>query len=109
MKIQLLSGASTVGASVGLCRVETKDHAVALQCTWTVAPTVFTVDLEGSIDGITWHTLISHAFSAGELTAKKAYFTSIGQPVEFVRANVTTLTGGTAVAIDAFYCAPTRQ
>jgi|SRR3989304_9573200 len=59
--------------------------------------TVLKFTVEGRIrgDGVpdVWVTLVAeHTFSAGELTAKCAYETVAGKPVDDVRVNITTLT-----------------
>jgi len=63
--------------------------------------TALTVALEGSIDTTKFVSLVSHAFTAGELTAKTALFTVSAVGVQQVRANITTLTetGTTAVYV----------
>ncbi|MDE1940687.1 MAG: hypothetical protein KGI66_01060 [Patescibacteria group bacterium] len=66
--------------------------------TWTIITngtiTGLTVNLEGSDDGVNWFTLDTYTgtVSAMQHVANK--------PVHFVRANVTTLTGGGNVTIN---------
>ena len=68
------------------------DHGC--QVVFTGSSTVVVVDLEGSMDGVTWFQLMRHSFSGAEITAKKAmFFNATPQPVEFVRANLITNTG----------------
>lgn len=74
-----------------------------VQANITGAPTAVTVALEGSLDGVLWFTLASHTFSAAELTATGAMFHVVQKPVTKVRANVTTLTGGTSPTVTVFY------
>jgi len=78
-------------------------HTVAATMGGTVVATAVTVSLEGSIDDTTWFTLASHAFSAGEITAEAAMFHITDKPVKYVRANLVTLTGGTAPTVTVLY------
>lgn len=67
-----------------------------VECHYTDANTsitALTVDFEGSINKTNWYQLSQHEFSGGEITAKQAVFFTINAPVEYVRANITTLTG----------------
>ncbi len=64
--------------------------------TWQVIPTgtftALTVTLEGSLDGATWFTLDTiNSVTGGAASVSAA-------PVNFLRANVTTFTGGTNVS-----------
>jgi hypothetical protein len=52
------------------------------------------VALEGSIDGTNWFTLGTDSTTAAGVTHV------IDKPVLFIRANVTTFTGGTSVSAD---------
>lgn len=72
--------------SKGSCKSFTVD------VTATAAPTAVTIDLEGSIDNVSFHQLAQHVLTAGELTAKKAMFHVINKPVNFVKGNMTTFT-----------------
>lgn len=60
--------------------------------TTTGAPTTIAVNLEGSHDGVTWQVLGTQA-TAGSLSVLGVF--------TYVRANLTTLTGGTAPTITA--------
>ena len=66
-----------------------KDFGV--QVTVTGAPTI-SVTLQGSIDGVTWATLGSAIVSA-------TYTAILGNPVNYVRLNLGTLTGGTVPTV----------
>jgi hypothetical protein len=66
--------------------------------------TAVTVKLEATHDPVTvldanaqWFELASHDFTAGELTALKAYFSVVNMPAKRVRLNLSTLTGGDGV------------
>lgn len=98
MATKLLNAATATGASTALnFRSGVRDHAI--QATTTGAPTAVTITLEGSLDGVTYFTLDSHAFSAGEITAEAAYWNVSAQLVHYVRVNLTVLTGGTNVTV----------
>jgi hypothetical protein len=82
----------------GLANVTPSQHAI--QVTFTESGgtvTALTINIEGSIDEINFTTLISHIFTATEITAKTALFTIIAIPIPLIRANITVLTNtGTA-------------
>jgi len=102
MAVKLLNAATATGASLTWAvRMKPRNHTV--QFTITGAPTAVTVDLEGSLDDITWTSLASHVTSAGELAAAAAMFHVVDKPVRYTRINLTTLTGGTAPTITALY------
>lgn len=65
--------------------------------------TALTIDLEGSVTGVNYFPLASHTFTSAEKTAKCAMFHLADKPVEYVRANITTLTktGVNDVAVSA--------
>ena len=57
--------------------------------------TAWTVLLQGSVDGTNWVTLATHAHTDGS----GAILWTTDKPVPYVRANVTTITGGTSLAV----------
>jgi len=85
----------------GVPNIVPSQHNVQVTFTTTGGVTALTVALEGSIDKVNFVSLVSHAFTAGELTAKTALFTVSAIGVHQVRANITTLTetGTTAVFV----------
>ena len=100
--ITLLNAVTSTGAGpIKDLAFLVKDHTV--QVTTTGDPTAVTVTLEGSIDGVTFFTLVTTAFDAGEITADAAIFHLIDVPVTFVRVNLTTLTAGTTPTVTALY------
>jgi hypothetical protein len=100
--LKLLDAVTATGASDSKkFNYLVQDHTV--QATITGAPSAVTVDLEGSLDGVTFFSLESHVFTAGELTATGAMFHIIDKPVLFVNINLTTLTGGSAPTVTALY------
>ena len=66
MAVKLLNAATATGASATWpVRMKPRNHSV--QITITGAPTAVTVDLEGSLDDVTWISLASHIMSATEI------------------------------------------
>ena len=96
----LLDAATATGAS-GSVKMNRKPAAHTFQAVMggTVVATAVTVDVEGSLDDLTYFQLASHAFSAGEITAEGAMFHLADMPVKYIRANLITLTGGTAPTV----------
>ena len=100
----LLNAATSTGAgSSQRLSLIPSDHTIQATMGGTVVATAVTVDLEGSIDDVTFFQLARHAFSAGEITAEGAMFHVIDKPVRYVRANLITLTGGTAPTVTVKY------
>jgi hypothetical protein len=66
----------------------------------TGAPTSVVIDIEGDIDKLGAATLATHTFSAAELTAELAMFHISGKPVDRLRYNITTLSGGTSPTVN---------
>jgi len=100
--VTLLSAVTATGAGpIKLLPHLVKDHTV--QVTTTGDPTAVTIDLEGSLDGVTWFQLFENIFDAGEITADAAIFHVLDAPVGYVRCNLTTLTGGTTPTVTALY------
>lgn len=105
--VYLLTGVGATGAGDGYQvgnRTTIKFlQKYSVQFDWTITAlesiTALTVDIEGSIDGANYETLASHVADADQITAKHGMFHVVNKPVEWVRANITTLTksGGTAV------------
>ncbi len=78
------------------------NHTVSVSITG--APSAVTIDIEGTIDdGATWHQLVQHPFSAGELTATTVMFHFTNKVVDKIRHNLTTLTGGTAPTVTSYH------
>jgi len=65
----------------------------------TGSPTVVVVDLEGSLNGVTWFQLQQYTFDAADITAQAALFHQNDKLVDYVRLNLITLTGGTAPTV----------
>lgn len=96
----LLDAATATGTSVAVkMNRKPAKHTFQIVMGGTVVATAVTVDAEGSLDDITYFQLASHALSAGEITAEAAMFHLVDTPVKYIRANLITLTGGTAPTI----------
>jgi hypothetical protein len=97
--ITLINGATTTGAGSDFPTKTHANHASVIFFTHEGGGscTALVVDIEGSIDGTNWCVLDTHTFSAGDLTAQCAYVFTTGKVVNFMRADITTLTnsGGT--------------
>jgi len=104
MAVLLLDAATATGAgSTWVVRTIPVKHTVQAVMGGTVVATAVTVDLEGSLDNTNFFTLASHAFTAAEITAEAAMFHVVDKPIKFTRANLTTLTGGTAPTVTVKY------
>ena len=73
-----------------------RNHSV--QATTTGGPSAATLQLEGSLDGVTW-TALSPAMDVSSTTM----FHVLDAPVSCVRANLVSLTGGTAPTVTVEY------
>lgn len=87
-----LSGVTAVGAGGAMIYASGARCKFGVNTTVTGAPTSFNVNLEGTLDGgATWFTL--QAVTAAGYTAV------VDKPVNGVRANLTSLVGGTAPTV----------
>ena len=77
-------------------RVNSEVLNLAIQLIATGDPTAVTVDLEGSLDGLTWGIVESLVFSAGELTSLCKFSYIVDKPMPLFRLNISTLTFTTA-------------
>lgn len=94
-----LSEGQGLGVSGAVKPITINNGNQTYQATITGTPTAVTVVIEGSLDGTNYTAINTHAFTAGELTATFAMFSVIDNPVSYIRANVTVLTGGTAPTV----------
>lgn len=105
MANQLLKAAAATGAGDSKKLVarygESSTHTVQIDITG--APTAVVVDFEGSLDEKSWFQLASHTMTASELTATAAMFHVVDKPVEFIRSNLTTLTGGSSPTVSVLH------
>ena len=86
---QILSAAAT-GAGQAYA-VPAK--AYTWQTIVTGTPTTIAINLEGSMDGVNFAQIDTSALAGGELRSVA------NKPVAFIRANLATLTGGTAPTV----------
>lgn len=92
------TGASTA-VDLGVVRT-----AFAMQTVVTGSPTGVTVNLEGSLDGSHWATIVSSTSTTGDY--KSAGQASATAPCfRYIRANLTTLTAGTSPTVTAIIAA----
>jgi hypothetical protein len=89
--------AATEGTAIGDGTVY---RTFGLQVTATGSPTGLVCRLEGSIDGTNYFTLATWDITA-PLTSGAIVF-AVDKPVTKVRANLTTLSGGTAPTVTAY-------
>lgn len=102
MAFRILDAATATGASNSQTFTKLiKDHTI--QVSITGAPTAVEIDLEGSLDNISFFTLGQMVFDAGDLTALGAMLHVPSSVVRFVRVNLTTLTGGSSPTVTALY------
>lgn len=88
----LTSGGAAAGETENIIARPCRSFALQVVSTGV---TTWTVLLQGSVDGSTWFTLTTHAHGDGSGTILWA----TDKPVPYVRANVTTITGGTSLAV----------
>lgn len=98
LTMELLSAvaATGVGSPFGL-RGPAKDFTIQAVDTGLTSGTL---DLEGSLDGLTWFELASHAFTTAEIAADGAMYHVTDRGVNFIRANLTAYVG-TALTVKA--------
>lgn len=104
MQATLLSGVTVTGEGSSAHVSGASTHTVHVHFTNSGGSvTALTVDLEGSIDDSHFFTLKSYALNGTELTAKQAMFHVVNKSVNFVRANITTLTETGTTAVYVYY------
>ena len=102
MAVLLLDGVEATGVGRVHACPQTNNHAMEVTFTNSGGSvTALVVDLVGGLDNTVPHSLGTKTFSGGELTAKKAILHVVDKLVDFVSANITTLTetGTTAVSV----------
>lgn len=93
-----LNAVTGVGAGTSI-DLEFAYRCFTMQTTVTGAPTAVSITLQGSLDGTNWFTLATSTSTTGDLQHV------VDKPVRFVRANLGTLTGGTAPTVTALIVA----
>ncbi|PHS09397.1 MAG: hypothetical protein COA78_12105 [Blastopirellula sp.] len=96
--VTLLDAADSTGAGAVLSLPHlVKNHAVQLSNT-EGSPTTVTIALEGSLDGVTFFVLDSSTYTS---VANMNF--AVDKPVNYVRLNLTVLSGGTSPTVTAIY------
>ena len=98
--------ATGVGANGKLFVAGNPHHTIQVDFTNTGGSvTALTVDLEGNLTGNDnyFAQYGTHAFTAGELTAKSAIFHITNRPAGCIRSNITTLTATGTTKINVYY------
>lgn len=90
------TGAGTLLATPGIDRF----HSIQVMGGGTVPATACVVKLEGSLDGTNWAPILTWTLGT---QAYKDIISLANFPVIYVRANLTTLTGGTAPTVTVLY------
>ena len=102
MAVKLLDAVTTTGVSPSFpLRMGVMDHTV--QVTFTGAPTVVSVVLEGSLDEGTWYQLATHNILGDDLVDQQSMFHVTSKLVTSVRLNLITLTGGASPTLTGLY------
>lgn len=70
--------------------------AATIQTIVTGAPATVSCTLQGSLDGINWVVLATSSSTTGDMQH------AVDKPVRWLRANLATLTGGTAPTVTAW-------
>jgi hypothetical protein len=105
-KGKILDAATSTGAGSAYLLHRISDNFTAQVIVTTDGTlTAITVDIETSLDGTNWAAVATHVFSAAEITAKHAIFHVVDKPVQYVRANITTLTESGTTTVDAYILA----
>ena len=94
---EILSAVTGTGAGKLFAVDGSNIHTV--QVVFTGAISSLSVAIEGSIDGTNIVALATHEFTSEEIAAKKSMFHVVNKLVEYVRANITVLTGSGAVTV----------
>lgn len=95
-RVMQLLQASAVGAGAGVDLTYGKG-TFTVQTVVTGAPTAVSLTLQGSLDGTNWTTLATSTSTTGD----QQY--AVDKPQRYIRANLGTLTGGTAPTVTV-YC-----
>lgn len=96
--ILLLDAATATGAGPAEATITHRITNWSCDATITGSPTAVTVRIEGNQGRTALFSptgMATHVFAAGELTAGIASFGIANTPVNQIRGNITTLTGGT--------------
>ncbi len=90
-----LAAASATGAGTSQYWGAVKaSHALQVILGGTAPATTVNVNLEGSLDGVHWTVIGSWSLAGGQTSGETVWFT--GKAAIFTRANLTSMSGGTA-------------
>lgn len=110
IKLLLLNDATTTGAgSSSPLHGAAKSHLCEVVVTTDGTLTSITVDLQTTLDGTNWTSIVNdaatpgHTFSANEITNKRALFAVANVPADIIRANITELTESGTTTVDVRY------
>ena len=96
----LLNAVTATGAGASFSVPEKPTGGLFSNYSWQVvptgSPTGISTTLQGSLDGNTWVVIDTSTNTAGEVRAVS------GKPFAFMRANLGTLTGGTAPTVRVY-------
>jgi len=91
----ILNAATATGVGRAAISPHLDTEVKAFSLVITGAPTQVTLGIEGSLDnGVTFNELLEH-----DATAEGSLFHLSGKPMTHYRANLKTLTGGTAPTV----------
>ena len=96
--IQILSAATGVGAGAAVNLTFIR-RLFTMQTVVTGAPTAVSCKLQGSLDGVNWSDLATSSSTTGD----QQYV--VDKPQKYIRANLATLTGGTAPTVTVLVAA----
>jgi RecA/RadA recombinase len=102
MAWKVLDGAAATGASSSIKTNQCDQFTVQVAWTDGTDVTAFVIDLEGSLDDTNFYALANHTASAAELAADGLMFHVDSKLVNFVRANITTLTDAGTPSVDVW-------
>ncbi len=99
---ELLAGATATGPSSAQMFDSPRQLGNAsMQVTYTGLPSNVDVHLEGTLDGVNWTEILGFPFQPSGTIQAAGVDTIMG-----IRANLITLTGGTAPTVSVWFAAP---
>ena len=104
MRTILLDGVTVTGNGSSVFVNGIAKHSVHVHFTNSGGSvTALTVDLEGSHDDAYYFQLETYAFDATDLTNEQTMFHVVNKAVNYVRANITTITETGTTAVYVYY------
>ena len=103
-KAKIADGQTATGTGVAH-QLVTPSGTMTIETSFTTGVgttcTALVIVIEGSVTGVNYFALASHAFTSAERTIKCAMFHIVDKQIEYVRSNITTLTktGANNVAV----------